>query len=222
MATRPYWKGYLRLSLVTCPVVLFPATSQSEKLHFHQINRKTGNRLRQQMVDERTGKVVDKDDKGRGYELSKGKYVEIEPEELDAVEVEATHTIDIDTLVPLEEIDRRYFDNPYYIAPNSKTGLDAFKVIRNAMEETGRVALARIVMAQREHIIALEPFDKGFLGTTLRYDHEVRDAKDYLGGIGSPRVDSEMVDTRPSSIARPGTSTRRSSMISTTPRSKSW
>jgi Ku protein len=194
MATRPYWRGYLRLSLVNCPVVLYPASTQSEKVHFHQINRKTGNRLRQQMVDERTGKVVDKDDKGRGYELAKGKYVEIEPEELDAVEVEATRTIDIDTLVPAEEIDRRYFDKPYYIAPSGKTGLDAFKVIRNAMEETGRVALARIVMAQREHIIALEPFDKGFLGTTLRYDHEVREAKSFLGGIGSPRVDKEMVD----------------------------
>ncbi len=158
MATRPYWKGYLRLSLVTCPVVLFPASSQSEKIHFHQINRKTGNRLRQKMVDERTGKVVDKQDKGRGYELSKGKYVE----------VEATHTVDIDTLVPAEEIDRRYFDKPYYIAPNGKTGADAFKVIRDAMEETDRVALARIVMANREHIIALEPFGKGFLVTTLR------------------------------------------------------
>jgi Ku protein len=175
-------------------VVLYPASTQSEAVHFHQINRKTGNRLRQQMVDERTGKVVDKDEKGRGYELSKGKYVEIEPQELDAVEVEATHTIDIDTLVPAEEIDRRYFDKPYYIAPNGKAGADAFKVIRDAMEETGRVALARIVMAQREHIIALEPFSKGFLGTTLRYEHEVREPKEYLGRIPSPRVDKEMID----------------------------
>jgi len=174
--------------------VLFTASSQSEKVHFHQINRKTGNRLRQQMVDERTGKVVDKDDKGRGYELSKGKYVEIQPDELDAVEVEATHTIDIDTLVPAEEIDRRYFDKPYYVAPNGKSGADAFKVIRDAMEETGRVALARIVMAQREHIIALEPFSKGFLGTTLRYHHEVREPKEFLGSIPSPRVDKEMID----------------------------
>ena len=199
---RPYWKGYLRLSLVTCPVVLYPASSQNEKIHFHQINRKTGNRLRQQMVDERTGKVVDKDDKGRGYELSKGKYVEIEPKELDAVEVEATHIIDIDTLVPAEEIDRRYYDKPYYIAPNGKTGADAFKVIRDAMEETERVALARIVMANREHIIALEPFGKGFLGTTLRYDYEVRDSKPYLGNVPSPRVDKEMVDVAKSILER--------------------
>ena len=112
-AARPYWKGYLKLSLVNCPVVLYPASSQSEKIHFHQINRKTGHRLRQQMVDERTGKVVEKDDKGRGYELTKGKYVEIEPDELDAVEVEATHTIDIDKFVPAADIDRRYYDKPY-------------------------------------------------------------------------------------------------------------
>lgn len=202
MATRPYWKGYLRLSLVTCPVALYPASSQAEKIHFHQINRETGNRLRQQMVDERTGKVVDKENKGRGYELSKGKYVEVEPEELDAVEVEATHIIDIDKLVPLEEIDRRYFDKPYYIAPNGKTGADAFKVIRDAMEDTQRVALARIVMANREHVIALEPFGKGFLGTTLRYDYEVRDPKPYLENVPNPRVDKEMIDIAKSILER--------------------
>ena len=194
MATRPYWKGYLRLSLVTCPVVLYPASSQNEKIHFHQINRKTGNRLRQQMVDERTGKVVDKDDKSRGYELTKGKYVEIELAELDAVEVEATRIIDIDKLVPAGEIDRRYYDKPYYIAPNGKNGADAFKVIRDAMAAKGKVALARIVIANREHIIELEPFDKGFLGTTLRYDYEVRDPKDYLNDVPNPRIDKEMVD----------------------------
>jgi Ku protein len=191
--TRPYWKGYLRLSLVTTPVLIYPAASESEKIHFHQINRKTGHRLRQQMVDERTGKAVDKDEKGRGYELSKGKYVEIEPEDLKAIQVDATHTIDIDKFVPEEEIDRRYYDKPYYIVPDGKTGVEAFAVIRDAMKDKKRVALARIVMANREHIIALEPFEKGFLGTTLRYDYEVRDAKSYLGGIPSPRVDKEMV-----------------------------
>ena len=194
MATRPYWKGYLKLSLVTCPVLVYPASSESEKVHFHQINRKTGNRLRQQMVDERTGKVVDKDEKGRGYKLSKGKYVEIEPEELGAVEIEATHTIDIDGFVPEQEIDRRYYDKPYYIAPDGKTGVEAFAVIRDAMKDKQRVALARIVIANREHIIALEPFDNGFLGTTLRYDYEVRDAKPYLGHIPMPHVDKEMVE----------------------------
>jgi Ku protein len=170
-ARRPYWKGYLKLSLVTCPVVLYPASSRREKLHFHQINRKTGNRLRQQMVDERTGKVVNKDEKGRGYELSKGKYVELEPKELDAVDVESTRTIDIDTFVPEDEIDPRYYDKPYYIAPYGKSGVEAFAVIRDAMKDKKRVALARIVMANREHVIAIEPFGKGMLGTTLRYGY---------------------------------------------------
>ena len=117
MATRAYWKGYLKLSLVTCPVALYPASSKSQKTRFHQINRKTGNRLRQQMVDEETGRAVDTDNKGRGYELSKGKYVEIEPEEIDAIEFENTHTIEIDKFVPEDEIDKRYYERPYYIVP---------------------------------------------------------------------------------------------------------
>jgi Ku protein len=191
---RAYWKGYLRLSLVTCPVELFPASSQAEKTHFHQINKKTGNRLRQQMVDEDTGRVVDADQKGRGYELSKGKYVEIEEDELKAVEIESTHTIDIDSFVPRAEIDKRYLDKPYYIIPRDKTGAEAFAVIRDAMKDEERVALARIVMAHREHIIALEPLGKGMLATTLRYDYEVRDEKDYFKGVPSPRVPKDMIN----------------------------
>ena len=170
---RAYWKGFLRLSLVTCPIELFPASSQGEKTHFHQINKKTGNRLRQQMIDEDTGKVVEGDDKGRGYELSKNHYVEIEEDELEAVEVESTHTVDIDKFVPRSEIDKRYLDKPYYMTPSGKTGAEAFAVIRDAMKDKDRVALARIVMAHREHVIALEPLGKGMLGTTLRYDYEV-------------------------------------------------
>ena len=190
---RPYWKGYLRLSLVTCPVELFPASSQAEKTHFHQINKKTGNRLRQQMVDQDTGRVVETEQKGRGYELSKGRYVEIDEDELKAVEIESTHTVDIETFVPKEEIDRRYLDKPYYIVPSDKTGADAFAVIRDAMKDKGRVALARIVMAHREHIISLEPLGKGLLGITLRYDYEVRDEKDYFKDVPQPRIPKDMV-----------------------------
>jgi DNA end-binding protein Ku len=193
MAPRAYWKGYLKLSLVTCPIVLYPASSQADKIHFHQINRKNGHRLRQEMVDEKTGKAVDKDDKGRGYELSKGRYVEIEPEELKAVQLVSTHTIDIDTFVPAEEIDKRYYDHPYYIVPDGKAGADAFAVIRDAMKDKGRVALARIVITNREHIMAIEPLGKGLLGTTLRYDYEVRDEKDYFKDVASPKVPKEMV-----------------------------
>jgi DNA end-binding protein Ku len=194
MPPRAYWKGYLRLSLVTCPIELFPATSQSEKTHFHQINTQTGHRLRQQMVDETSGKVVDKAHKGRGYELAKGRYVQIDEDELAAVEIESTHTVDIDSFVPLAEIDKRYLDKPYYIVPDGKVGAEAFGVIRDAMKDKDRVALARIVMANREHVIALEPRGKGILGTTLRYDYEVREEKQYFASVPSVRVPKEMLD----------------------------
>jgi DNA end-binding protein Ku len=190
---RAYWKGYLRLSLVTCPIELFPATSYSEKTHFHQINKQTGHRLPQQMVDEETGRAVDAAHKVRGYELSKGKYVEIDEDELKAIKIESTHTVDIEGFVPRAEIDKRYLDKPYYIAPNGKTGTEAFVVIRDAMQNEERVALARIVMAHREHIIMLEPLEKGLLGTTLRYDYEVRNEKEYFAHIPSPRISRDMV-----------------------------
>jgi DNA end-binding protein Ku len=193
MAPRAYWKGHLRLSLVTCPIELFPATSEAEKTHFHQINRKTGHRLRQQMVDENTGKAVAKEDKGRGYELGKGRYVEIDQEELDAVEVESTRTVDIDAFVPAAEIDKRYLNKPYYVVPSGKTAAEAFTVIRDAMRDKDRVAIARIVMAHREHIIALEPLGKGLIGTTLRYGYEVRDEKAYFKDIPSTRIARDMV-----------------------------
>ena len=193
MAARAYWKGYLKLSLVTCPVALYPASSKADKTRFHQINKKTGHRLRQQMVDEETGRVVDKDNKGRGYELTKGKFVEIEPEEIDAIEFENTHTIDIDKFVPEEEIDKRYYERPYYIVPDGKSGEEAYAVIRDAMKDKGRVALAGIIFANRQHILAVEPWGKGMLGTTLRYDYEVRDEREYFRGIASQRVPKEMV-----------------------------
>jgi DNA end-binding protein Ku len=190
---RAYWNGYLRLSLVTCPIELFPATSQTEKTHFHQINTQTGHRLRQQLVDEETGEVVEAEHKGRGYELTKGKYVEIDEDELKALQVESTHTVDIDSFVPRADIDKRYLDKPYYIAPNGKTGAEAFVVIRDAMQDEERVALGRIVMAQREHMIMLEPLGKGLLGTTLRFDYEVRSEKEYFAEIPSPSITKDMV-----------------------------
>ena len=190
---RAYWKGFLRLSLVTCPIELFPATSQAEKTHFHQINTRTGHRLRQLMVDEETGDPVDTAHKGRGYEISKGKYVPIDDEELEAVEIESTHTLDIDGFVPRAEIDKRYLDKPYYIVPSGKTAAEPFVVIRDAMEDQERVALARIVMAHREHVIMIEPLGKGLLGTTLRFDYEVREEDDYFADIPSPRIGRDMV-----------------------------
>ena len=189
MAPRAYWKGSLKLSLVTCPIALYPASTQAEKTHFHQINTKTGHRLKQQMVDEQTGRVVDKDHKGRGYEVSKGRYVQIEEEELDAVKLESTHTIEIDDFVPAEDIDERYLDKPYYIVPNGKAGADAFVVIRDAMKRKDKVALARVVLSNREHVIALKPLGKGLLGTTLRYPYELRDEDDYFDDIPAQGIE---------------------------------
>src|SRR6266508_4442758 len=194
MAPRAYWKGSLKLSLVSCPVVLYPASTSVEKTRFHMINRETGNRLKQQMIDAETGDVVESDQKGRGYELKKGQYVEIEKEELEAVQIESNHTIEIDSFVPREEIDKRFYNHPYYIAPDGKAAVDAFAVIRDAMKDADRVALARIVLTNREHIIAIEPLGKGLLGTTLRYPYELRDEDAYFDDIKNPKISKDMVE----------------------------
>lgn len=194
MPPRAYWKGTLKLSLVSCPVALYPASSTSERTRFHLINKETGNRLRQQMVDSGTGEVVDKENKGRGYEIAKGEYVPIEPEELEAIQLESSHTLDIDSFVPRKEIDQRYLDSPYYLAPDGKSGLDAFAVIRDAMKDQDRVALARVVLGNRERMVAIEPLDKGLLVTTLRYASEVRDEQDYFDDIKTPKISKDMVE----------------------------
>jgi len=194
MAPRAYWKGSLKLSLVSCPVALYPASTSVEKTRFHMINKETGNRLKQQMVDAETGDVVEGDQKGRGYELKNGEYVELEKEELEAVQIESNHTIDIDSFVPSDEIDKRYLDHPYYIVPDGKAGIEAFAVIRDAMKDQGRVALARIVLTSREHVIAIEPLGKGLLGTTLRYPYELRDEGHYFDDIKSPKISKDMVE----------------------------
>ena len=194
MAPRAYWKGSLKLSLVTCPVALYPASTAAEKTRFHMINRETGNRLKQQMVDVETGDVVEGDQKARGYELAKGKYVEIDKDELEAVQIESNHTIDIDSFVPREEIDKRYLNHPYYIVPDGKAGVDAFAVIRDAMKNQDRIALARIVLTNREHVLAIEPLGKGLLGTTLRYPYELRDEADYFDDIKSAKISKDMIE----------------------------
>jgi DNA end-binding protein Ku len=164
---RPYWKGYLKLSLVSCPVALYTATSSGDRVAFRQINKKTGNRLRQQLVDEGTGDPIEADDKGRGYEVDKGVYLQVEDEELDAIAIESSHTIDIDSFVPKAEVDERYVDSPYYLVPENKVALEAFAVIRDAMRDKGMVALGQVVLAKRERVVMLQPRGKGLLGSTL-------------------------------------------------------
>ena len=181
MSPRSYWRGYLKLALVSCPIALHAACSSSQRVSFRQINRKTGNRLRQQLIDEETREPVEGDDKAR--EIGKGQFILVEDEELEAIEIESTHTIDIDSFVPRAEIGQRFFDTPYYITPNDPVGQDAFAVIRDAMRSKALVALGRVVLAKRERVMALEPYDKGLIGTTLRYQHEVRDPKDCFADI---------------------------------------
>lgn len=154
---RPYWKGYLKLSLVSCPIALYTGTSSTERVSFRQINKKTGNRLRQQLVDEVTREPIEGFAKGRGYEYAKNAYIPVDDDELDAIAIESNHTIEIDSFVPREQIDERYLDTPYYIAPNDQAGQDAFAVIREAMRGKGMVALGRVVLSKRERVIMLEP-----------------------------------------------------------------
>jgi DNA end-binding protein Ku len=193
MAPRPNWKGYLKLSLVSCPIALYPAASGSERVSFRQINKKTGNRLKQQLVDSETGEPVEREDKGRGYEIGKNEFIPIEDEELEAIKIESTHTIEIDSFVPNAQIDKRYYEWPYYIVPTDKVGQDAFAVIREAMRGKEMVALGRVVISKREYVIALEPYEKGLLGTTLRYPYEVRNAADYFEDIEDVKIPPEML-----------------------------
>src|SRR5271169_5658639 len=190
---RPYWQGYLKLSLVSCPIALYTGTSSTERVSFRQINKKTGNRLRQQLVDEVTREPVEAHDKGRGYEYSKNAYIPVDDDELDAIAIESNHAIDINSFVPREQIDERYLDNPYYITPNDQAGQEAFAVIREAMRGKGMVALGRVVLAKRERVIMLQPWDKGLTATTLRYPYEIRDAKEYFDDIPDVEVEPAML-----------------------------
>jgi DNA end-binding protein Ku len=190
---RAFWKGYLKLSLVSCPIALYTGTSATERVSFRQINKKTGNRLRQQLIDEVSREPVGGEEKGRGYEYAKNAFIPVDDDELDALAIESKHTIEIDSFVPREQIDQRYLDTPYYITPDGQVGQDAFAVIREAMRGKDMVALGRVVLAKRERVIMLEPWDKGLMATTLRYPYEIRDAKEYFDDIPDVKVESDML-----------------------------
>ena len=194
MAPRANWKGFLRLSLVTCPVALYPATSDTEKVSFNQINKKTGHRIKYSKVDADTGEEVANEDIVKGYKVDTDTYIEVTKEELEDVALESTHTIEIDEFVPKTEIDNRYLIRPYYLAPDGKVGHDAFAVIRETMRSMNKVAIGRVVLTNREHIIALEPLDRGLMGTLLRYPYEVRSEKEYFDDIQDVKVTKDMLD----------------------------
>jgi DNA end-binding protein Ku len=193
MAPRANWKGYLKLSLVSCPIAIYPASSISERVSFHRISKKTGNRLKQQMVDPESGDPVDREDIGRGYEIGKNQHIQVEDDEIESIQIESTHTIEIDSFVPRSEIDERYLESPYYVAPTDKVGQEPFAVIRDAIRAMDVVALGRVVLARRERVIMLKPFDKGLLGMTLRYAYEVRNAAAYFDDIPDLKLPDEML-----------------------------
>jgi DNA end-binding protein Ku len=194
MAPRANWKGFLRLSLVTCPVALYPATSDTEKVSFNQINRKTGHRIKYAKVDADTGEEVSGEDIVKGYKVDTDTYIEVTKDELDDIALESTHTIEIDEFVPKTDIDGRYLIRPYYLVPDGKVGHDAFAVIRETIRSMNKVAIGRVVLTNREHIIALEPLSKGLMGTLLRYPYEVRNEKDYFDDIQDVKITKDMLD----------------------------
>jgi DNA end-binding protein Ku len=194
MAPRANWKGFLRLSLVSCPVALYPATSESEKVSFNQLNRQTGHRIKYLKVDADTGEEVANEDIVKGYMLDKDQFVEVTKEELEELALESTRTIEIDEFVEKEEIDPRYLIRPYYLRPDGKVGHDAFAVIRETIREMNKVAIGRVVLTNREHIIALEPLDKGLVGTLLRYPYEVQSEEEYFDEIQDVKVTKDMLD----------------------------
>jgi Ku protein len=188
MAPRAYWKGHLRLSLVPCPIQLFPAVSEREKIRFHLINKKTANRIKYYKIDAVTGEPVRDEDIVKGYEIGKGRYIEVPAEELEAVAIGSTHTLEIDQFVPRNEIDELYWNIPYYMTPDGEVGKQAFAVIREAIKTEGKVALGHVVFPTREHVIAVEPRGKGTLRVTLRYPYEIRKEADYFGDLPDEEV----------------------------------
>src|ERR1700681_588474 len=194
MAPRANWKGFLRLSLVTCPVALYPATSDTEKVSFNQINRRTGHRIKYAKVDADTGEEVAADDIMKGYKVDTDTYIEVSKDELDDIALESTRTIEINEFVPKSHIDNRYLIRPYYLVPDGKVGHDAFAVIRETIRSMNKVAIGRVVLTNREHIIALEPLGKGLMGTLLRYPYEVRSENEYFDDVQDVKVTKDMLD----------------------------
>ena len=190
---RSTWKGYLKLSLVSCAVALYNATSAAERVSFNTLNRKTGNRLKQQMLDSVTEELVDPSDRVKGYQVGKGQYVMVEDEDLEKLKIESTKMIEIEAFVPQSEVDQIYLDSPYYLAPDDQVAQEAFAVIRDAMVAKEVVGVGRIVLARRERMLMLAPRGKGILATSLRYPYEVRQDAEYFADIADVKLPDEMM-----------------------------
>jgi DNA end-binding protein Ku len=201
MAARPTWQGHLKLSLVSCPVALYSAVERSGDVHFNMLHKTTHNRIRMIPTDPETG-PVERGDIVKGYEIEKDRYVVVTPEEIDAVRLESARTLDIDRFVDEADIDRLYWNDPYFLVPDGKGAAEAYAVIREAMAEAGKVALGRLVLHQRERLFALEPRGEGLIAWSLRTHDEVRDAADFFGDIPNAKVDPSMIDIAGKIIAQ--------------------
>jgi DNA end-binding protein Ku len=193
MATRPTWQGYLRLSLVSCPVALYTATSRSGEVHFNMLHKETHNRIRMIPTDPEEG-PVERSDIVKGYEIEKGRYVVVTDEEIKNVKLETTRTLDIERFVDEADIDRLYWNDPYFLVPDGEMAVEAFTVIREAMKTAGKVALGRLVMHQRERLMALEVRDKGLLAYTIRSQREVRDTEEVFAKIPASKPSKQMIE----------------------------
>jgi DNA end-binding protein Ku len=190
---RSSWKGYLKLSLVSCAVALYNATSSAERVSFNTLNRKTGNRLKQQMIDSGTEEPVDPSDRVKGYQVSKGQYVMVEDADLEALKIESTKLIEIEAFVPQSEVDQIYLDSAYYLAPDDRVAEEAFAVIRDAMARKQVVGIGRVVLNRRERMLMLQPRGKGLLATTLHYPYEVRQDAEYFSDISDIKLPDDML-----------------------------
>jgi DNA end-binding protein Ku len=193
MATRPTWQGYLRLSLVSCPVALYTATTRTGDVHFNMLHASTHNRIKMVPTDPETG-PVDRSEIVKGFEIEKGRYVVVTDEEIQNVRLETTRTLDIERFVDEDDIDRLYWNDPYFLVPDGEMAVEAFSVIREAMSKAGQVALGRLVMHQRERLMALEPRDRGILVYSLRSKREVKSAAEFFDPIPDQKPNPQMVD----------------------------
>lgn len=184
MPQHAYWKGHIRLSLVTFPVRLYPAVTESEKIRLHKYDKDTGQRIHYQNVNE-DGDVVEADDIVKGYEYKKGAFIPIEDKEIEKLRLESKHTIDLVQFADLSSIDLIYFDNPYYVSPENKLAQEAYVTIRDALKKSKKVAIGQVIIANRERIVALKACGKGLILETLRYNYEVRKAEEYFADIST-------------------------------------
>ncbi|QDZ03085.1 Ku protein [Nitratireductor mangrovi] len=192
MAPRASWKGYLKLSLVSCPVRLYPATSSKDRITFNQLHKDTHNRINMKPVDPELG-LVERSDLVKGYEYEDNQYVIIEPSDLDAVKIESNHTMNIEAFVDEESVDTIYLDTPYYLAPDGAMAEETFVVLREALRKSGKLAIARLVLSSRERVITISPRETGMFVCTLRNPNEVRGTAEYFGNIPVGEPDKEML-----------------------------